>query len=96
MTLRKLLRHETILAVLAVLALAVLAGQSDKFFTLENLLNQGRLMTHRALLTEVWGRAYGDDVGTLRTHIGRLRAKIETDRARYVRTDAGVGYRFAS
>ncbi len=53
MTLRKLLRHETILAVLAVLALAVLAGQSDKFFTLENLLNQGRLMTEVGLIAVI-------------------------------------------
>src|SRR4030095_13761139 len=41
---RTLLRHESILAVLLVLALAVLAMQSDRFFTVDNLLNQGRLM----------------------------------------------------
>lgn len=39
-----LFRHETVLAVLLALTLAVLAAQSDKFFTLPNLLNQGRLM----------------------------------------------------
>lgn len=50
MTWRKLLRHETILAVLTVLALLVLASQSDKFFTLDNLLNQGRLMTEVGLI----------------------------------------------
>ena len=53
MTLRKLLRHETILAALAVLALAVLAGQSDRFFTLDNLLNQGRLMTEVGLISVI-------------------------------------------
>ena len=53
MTLRKLLRHETILALLAVLALAVLAGQSDRFFTLDNLLNQGRLMTEVGLIAVI-------------------------------------------
>jgi two-component system KDP operon response regulator KdpE len=57
--------------------------------------NSGRLMTHRALLQEVWGQAYGDDTATLRTHIARLRAKIEpsSDRGRIIRTEPGVGYR---
>lgn len=59
--------------------------------------NRGRLLTHRALLTEVWGPAYGDDIRTLRTHIANLRHKIEPPGAspRYIRTDPGVGYRFA-
>ena len=46
----RLMRHETILAVLLVLALAVLAMQSDRFFTLDNLLNQGRLMAEVGLV----------------------------------------------
>ncbi len=50
MTASKLLRHETILAVLTVIALAVLASLSDKFFTPENLLNQGRLMAEVGLV----------------------------------------------
>lgn len=49
----KLLRHETILAVLVVLALIVLASQSDKFFTLDNILNQGRLMTEVGLIAVI-------------------------------------------
>jgi two-component system KDP operon response regulator KdpE len=59
--------------------------------------NRGRLMTHRALLTEVWGPAYGEDIRTLRTHIANLRHKIEPAGGgpRYIRTDPGVGYRFA-
>ncbi len=59
--------------------------------------NRGRLMTHRALLTEVWGIAYADDMATLRTHIANLRRKIEPQGGvrRYIRTDAGIGYRFA-
>jgi two-component system KDP operon response regulator KdpE len=59
--------------------------------------NRGRLMTHRALLVEVWGAQYVDDVQPLRTHIARLRAKIEPEGAaapRYIVTDPGVGYRF--
>ena len=60
--------------------------------------NRGRLMTHRALLAEVWGPGYVDDIQPLRTHIARLRAKIEPGGAqgpRYIVTDPGVGYRFA-
>jgi ribose/xylose/arabinose/galactoside ABC-type transport system permease subunit len=43
-------RHETILAGLTVVALIVLAFLSDKFFTAENLLNQGRLMSELGLV----------------------------------------------
>ncbi len=62
------------------------------------LQNRGRLMTHRALLVEVWGPAYESDTQTLRTHIANLRRKIEPDgrHPRYIRTDPGVGYRFAA
>jgi two-component system KDP operon response regulator KdpE len=59
--------------------------------------NRGRLLTHRALLQEVWGQAYAEDVPTLRTNIARLRRKLERDDDRgrsYIRTDPGVGYRF--
>jgi two-component system KDP operon response regulator KdpE len=63
--------------------------------------NRGRLMTHRKLLADVWGPEYVDDIQPLRTHIARLRAKIEPDGEagaggpRYIVTDPGVGYRFA-
>ncbi len=66
--------------------------------------NRGRLMTHRALLSEVWGPQYLDDVQPLRTHIARLRAKIEPEGGdggggaggpRFIVTDPGVGYRFS-
>jgi two-component system, OmpR family, KDP operon response regulator KdpE len=58
--------------------------------------NRGRLLTHRALLSEVWGPEYVDDIQPLRTHIARLRAKIEpAGRPRYIVTDPGVGYRFS-
>ena len=57
--------------------------------------NRGRLMTHRALLTEVWGPGWEDDTQTLRTHIANLRRKIEPPEGpRHIRTDPGVGYRF--
>ncbi len=60
--------------------------------------NRGRLMTHRALLGEVWGPQYVDDIQPLRTHIARLRAKIEPERGaapQFIVTDPGIGYRFA-
>jgi len=67
--------------------------------------NRGRLMTHRKLLAEVWGPEYVEDVQPLRTHIARLRAKIEPEAIagaggagghRLIVTDPGVGYRFAA
>src|SRR5438132_9169049 len=50
LSLRRLVRHETILAVLVVVALVVLAAQSERFFTADNLLNQGRLMAEVGLV----------------------------------------------
>jgi two-component system KDP operon response regulator KdpE len=60
--------------------------------------NRGRLMTHRTLLVEVWGVEYEDDFQVLRAHIANLRRKIEPpdgDGPKYIKTDPGVGYRFA-
>jgi two-component system KDP operon response regulator KdpE len=58
--------------------------------------NRGRLMTHRSLLAEVWGPEYADDLQILRTHVANLRRKIEPPgEPTYIRTDPGVGYRFA-
>jgi two-component system KDP operon response regulator KdpE len=59
--------------------------------------NRGRLMTHRSLLVDVWGPEYADDFQVLRAHVANLRRKIEpADGPRYIRTDPGVGYRFAA
>jgi two-component system KDP operon response regulator KdpE len=60
--------------------------------------NRGRLLTHRALLTEVWGPEYADATSVLRTHIANLRGKIEgpSHQRRFIRTDSGVGYRFVA
>jgi two-component system KDP operon response regulator KdpE len=57
----------------------------------------GKVLTHRTLLTAVWGEAYADQAQYLRVFIGQLRKKIErnTGRPRYILTDPGVGYRFA-
>jgi two-component system, OmpR family, KDP operon response regulator KdpE len=60
--------------------------------------NRGRLMTHRLLLREVWGRGYEEDTQVLRVHIANLRRKIEVEPGdpRLIKTDPGVGYRFAA
>ena len=56
----------------------------------------GRVVTHRTLLTSIWGSAHGEDLHYLRVFIGQLRAKIERDPTRpaIIRTEPGVGYRF--
>jgi two-component system KDP operon response regulator KdpE len=58
--------------------------------------NKGKLMTHRALLSEVWGPGHDADIHTLRFHIANLRRKIEPSgrREHHIRTEIGVGYRF--
>jgi len=59
--------------------------------------NRGRLMMHRELLVSVWGSGYSDDTQVLRAHIANLRRKIEPSSGpRYIKTDPGVGYRFAA
>jgi two-component system KDP operon response regulator KdpE len=59
--------------------------------------NRGRLMTHRELLSTVWGPGYADDTQVLRAHVANLRRKIEPATGpRYIKTDPGVGYRFAA
>jgi two-component system KDP operon response regulator KdpE len=60
------------------------------------MVNRGKLLTHRAMLVEVWGPPYADDVATLRTHMANLRRKVDPGGARHglIRTESGVGYRF--
>ena len=57
--------------------------------------HQGRLVTHRQLLREVWGPEYGGETHYLRVHVAHIRAKLEPDpsRPRYLITEPGVGYR---
>jgi two-component system KDP operon response regulator KdpE len=58
--------------------------------------NRGRLLTHRELLVSVWGAGYSDDTQVLRAHMANLRRKIEPPGStRLIRTESGVGYRFA-
>ena len=57
--------------------------------------NEGKLLTHRTILREVWGPAYQSESSYLHVHISQLRRKIEPDptRPRYLLNEPGAGYR---
>lgn len=59
------------------------------------IVNQGRMLTHKEILKEVWGPAHGDDTQYLRVFIGQIRAKIGKDSilSPQITTEPGVGYR---
>jgi len=56
----------------------------------------GKVVTHRQLLTAVWGPAHEQDIQYLRVFVGQLRQKIEPDPAvpALILTEPGVGYRW--
>jgi two-component system KDP operon response regulator KdpE len=58
-------------------------------------LNEGKLLTHRMILRDVWGAAYQEESHYLHVYISQLRGKIEPDPARpsYILTEPGAGYR---
>jgi two-component system KDP operon response regulator KdpE len=57
--------------------------------------NAGRVMTHRALLTAVWGAQSAHQPEYLRVFVGQLRKKLESETGRqYIQTEPWVGYRF--
>lgn len=58
--------------------------------------NAGRVLTHRYILTELWGPSYATQSHYVRVHMAELRKKVEPDpaRPRWLRTEPGVGYRF--
>ena len=57
----------------------------------------GKVVTHRQLLTQVWGAENVDQLHYLRIYMGHLRSKLEPDPAnpRFLLTELGVGYRLA-
>ncbi len=57
--------------------------------------NADRVVTHRLLLSSVWGAEYSEDTQLLRVHVGNLRRKVEDNpaRPRLIVTEPGVGYR---
>jgi two-component system KDP operon response regulator KdpE len=61
-------------------------------------LNEGKLLTHRAILRDVWGPAYGDESNYLHVYVSQLRRKLEPDpaRPRYLLTEPGAGYRLVA
>ena len=56
----------------------------------------GRLVTHRQLVTAVWGPTYDPDPALLRVHMAHIRKKLERDASspEHFITDSGIGYRF--
>lgn len=69
-------------------------------FSLLGLLakNEGRVLTHRYILKEVWGVGYQEQTQYLRVFMAQLRKKIEDDPAKpqWLKTESGIGYRFGS
>ena len=58
--------------------------------------NQGRVLTHKSILTQVWGPADADHTEYLRVYMRQLRKKLESDpdRPQHILTEPGIGYRF--
>ncbi|RNI33978.1 response regulator [Hanamia caeni] len=58
--------------------------------------NEGRVMTHRFILKEIWGVGYQTETQYLRVFVGSLRKKIEENpnNPLHIITESGVGYRF--
>jgi two-component system KDP operon response regulator KdpE len=61
-------------------------------------LNPGKLLTHRTILREVWGPAYGAESNYLHVYVSQLRRKLEPDpsRPQYIVTEPGAGYRLVT
>src|SRR5512139_1874020 len=57
----------------------------------------GRMLTHRQILSAVWGPAHTEDTQYLRVYIGQLRQKVEAqpNDPRIILTEPGIGYRVA-
>ena len=60
--------------------------------------NSGKVLTHSYILKEVWGSYLESDAQSLRVFMANIRRKLEKDPAkpRYIFTEVGIGYRFAS
>jgi two-component system KDP operon response regulator KdpE len=60
--------------------------------------NEGKLVSQRQLLQEVWGPQYEKETDYLRVYMAAIRRKLEPDssRPRYFITEPGMGYRFQS
>ena len=60
--------------------------------------NDGKVLTHQYLLTQIWGQHFYEQSQYLRVFVGQLRKKIEDDpnRPKFIITESGVGYRFTA
>ncbi|MBK8303221.1 MAG: response regulator transcription factor [Pyrinomonadaceae bacterium] len=58
--------------------------------------NRNKVMTHRSILTAIWGGNFTEQTEYLRVFVGQLRKKVEVDpsQPKYIRTEPWVGYRF--
>ncbi len=59
------------------------------------MVNCGKMLTHKEILSEVWGKAQSENTQYLRVFIGQIRKKIDTDAlgAAFIVTEPGIGYR---
>ena len=81
----------------------LLSGEPVKLTPIEyNLLaelvrNEGRVLTHHALLEKVWGSEYAEDPSFVKTYICRLRSKLESNPGypQLLLTERGRGYKFS-
>jgi two-component system, OmpR family, KDP operon response regulator KdpE len=78
----------------------LLAGEEVRLTQIEYKLlsilaqHEGKVVTQKHLLTEVWGPGFEDSTHTLRVHMANLRQKIEiSPGSGLIRTETGVGYR---
>jgi two-component system KDP operon response regulator KdpE len=55
--------------------------------------NRGRVLTHRQILTAIWGPAHTEDVAYLRVYIGQVRRKLGEEFTALITTEPGIGYR---
>jgi two-component system KDP operon response regulator KdpE len=72
----------------------VLSLSRREFALLEILMrNLGKVITHKQLLTAVWGPAHAEDLQYLRVYIWHLRQKLSADTIALLINEPGVGYR---
>ena len=59
------------------------------------MINKGKVLTHREILKEIWGKGYMGESQYLRVHIGNIREKIRPllDGVELIHTEPGIGYR---
>ena len=80
---------------------AYLCGEEMRLTPIEYKLlcllaqNTGKVLTHKFILQNVWGRSLESDVGSLRVFMATLRKKLEKapGSPKYIQTHIGIGYR---